>query len=208
MASPEGWHDVDAVLTTRELARMIRTAGIEFQRLGDVPFDEPLGIATGAGDIFGTSGGVMEAALRSAHFLLTGREDTRVEFEQVRGMAGVKAATVDLAGTALTVAAVSGLKNAGAILEQLRSGAAPYQFIEIMCCPGGCINGGGQPLPRSREILQARANAIYEIDREKPVRCSHQNPGVKRLYEEFLGQPHGEVAHRLLHTRYTERTKY
>ena len=208
MASPEGWRDVDAVLTTRELARMIRTAGIQFGRLGDVPFDEPLGIATGAGDIFGASGGVMEAALRSAHFLLTGKEDARVDFEQVRGLAGVKAATVELAGTTLRVAAVSDLKNAGAVLEQIRTGSAPYQFVEIMCCPGGCINGGGQPLPRSREILQARANAIYEIDREKPARRSHQNTGVQKLYEEFLEKPHSEAAHRLLHTHYTGRTRY
>ena len=208
MASPEGWRDVDAVLTTRELARMIRLAGIDFGRLGDVPFDEPLGIATGAGDIFGTSGGVMEAALRSAHFLLTGKEDARVDFDQVRGMAGVKEASVELAGTTLRVAAVSGLKNAGAVMEKIRTGAAPYHFVEIMCCPGGCINGGGQPLPRSREILQARAHAIYEIDREKPARRSHQNTGVQKLYEEFLEKPHSETAHRLLHTRYTERTKY
>jgi iron-only hydrogenase group A len=208
MASAEGWRDVDAVLTTRELARMIRGAGIDFHRLGEVPFDEPLGLATGAGDIFGASGGVMEAALRSAHFLLTGREDTRVEFEQVRGPAGFKEATVDMAGTALKVAAVSGLKNAAAVLERIGAGESPYHFIEIMCCPGGCINGGGQPLPRSREILQARANAIYEIDREKPMRRSHHNPGVKRLYEEFLGQPHSAEAHRLLHTRYTPRAKH
>lgn len=208
LVNADGLADVDAVLTTRELARMIRLAGIDFNRLAEVPFDEPLGIASGAADIFGTSGGVMEAALRSAEHLLTGQAGERVNFEQIRGLEGVKEATVTVGGTELRVAAVSGLKNAAVILEAIREGRSPYHFVEIMCCPGGCIDGGGQPLPRSPEILGARMEAIYAIDRDKALRCAHDNPGVQRLYEEFLGEPLGERSHTLLHTHYTERTRY
>lgn len=201
--------DVDAVLTTREFARMIRIAGIDFHRLEDEPFDDPLGIASGAGDIFGASGGVMEAALRTAHYLLTGEEAASTDVTAVRGLDGVKTAELTVGGLNLKVAAVSGLKNAAAMLDRLKSGeATDYHFIEVMCCPGGCIDGGGQPLPRSREVLEARMKAVYEIDRGKTLRRSHENPGVKALYDEYLGEPNSHRAHELLHTRYTERDQY
>lgn len=208
MADAHGLLDVDAVLTTRELARMIRTAGIDFPQLPDVPFDAPLGLASGAGDIFGASGGVMEAALRTAYFLLTGENRPGLEFSQVRGLQGVKETKLDIAGQTLRVAAVSGLKNAATIMEQIQAGKSEYHFVEVMCCPGGCIDGGGQPLPRNDAILQSRMQAIYDIDRGKQLRCSHENPEIKTLYETYLGQPLGPVSHRLLHTHYAARERY
>ena len=206
--SAGGLQDVDAVLTTRELARMIRLSGIDFNRMPDMPFDEPLGIATGAGDIFGTTGGVMEAALRTAHYLLTGKNLADLDIDQVRGLEGVKEAKVRIDSLEVQVAAVSGLQNAADLLDRIRSGGKSYHFVEVMCCPGGCIDGGGQPLPRSEEILQARMNSLYEIDRNKSVRLSHENAGVKKLYEEFLGKPLGHKSHDLLHTKYTGRDRY
>lgn len=208
MANEAGLHDVDAVLTTRELGRMIRLAGIEFEKLPEVPFDDPLGISSGAADIFGTSGGVMEAALRSAHFLITGRNLDSVDFESVRGLEGTKSATVTIGNLNLKVAAVSGLKNASILLDKIRAGECDFHFVEIMCCPGGCIDGGGQPLPRSPEILKARMSSLYEIDRNKQLRMSHENPGVRKLYEEYLVKPLSPISHRLLHTHYTERSRY
>ncbi len=197
--------DVDAVLTTRELARMIKTAGIDFVRLAEENFDDPMAEATGGAAIFGTSGGVLEAALRSAHFYLTGRDMEQVEFTSVRGMSGVREADVTIKGVTLKVAAVSGLKNVEKFLEGIRRGNSPYHFIEVMACPNGCINGGGQPQPSDPDKIRKRVEAIYAIDRSLPKRASHHNESVKKLYQEFLGEPNGHKAHELLHTEYMER---
>ena len=207
--APHGIPDVDAVLTTREIARMIRMSGLEFTRLPDIPFDEPLGISSGAGDIFASSGGVMEAALRTAYYFLTGENLAKLDFSSVRGLEGTKSAEVKIKDLTVKVAVVSGLDNAARMLDSIREkGGSDYHFIEIMCCPGGCIDGGGQPLPRSKEILKARMQAVYSIDQGKALRLSHENPGIKALYAEYLGKPNGHRAHELLHTHYTGREKF
>ncbi len=207
--APHGIPDVDAVLTTREIARMIRMSGLEFTRLPDIPFDEPLGISSGAGDIFASSGGVMEAALRTAYFFLTGENLAKLDFTAVRGLEGTKSAEVKIKDLTVKVAVVSGLDNAAKMLDSIREkGGSDFHFIEIMCCPGGCIDGGGQPLPRSKEILKARMQAVYSIDQGKALRMSHDNPGIKTLYSEYLGKPNGHRAHELLHTHYTGREKF
>jgi iron-only hydrogenase group A len=203
-----GFQDVDVVLTTRELGRMLREVGIKFEILPDDKFDDPLGISTGAGVIFGATGGVMEAALRTVYEVVTGSELTKLEFEAVRGMESVKEASVDLNGTKIKVAVAHGLANAQKILEQIQMGTAEYQFVEIMCCPGGCIGGGGQPFPTNLETRMARIKAIYEEDQGMPIRKSHQNPAIKTIYEEFLGEPLSDKSHHLLHTHYTQRGKY
>ncbi len=197
--------DVDAVLTTRELARMIRIAGIDFTKLSDEFFDDPMGESTGAASIFGAAGGVLEAALRTAHFYLTGKEMRDLEFSPIRGLHGVKHAEMELDGTVLRVAAVNGLKNISKILDKIREGETPYHFIEVMACPGGCVNGGGQPLPAAPEKLRKRTEAIYEIDRSFAKRCSHHNESLQKLYQDFLGEPNGHKSHALLHTHYIER---
>lgn len=202
-----GYKDVDFVLTTREFARMIREAGIDFANLPDEPFDSPLGAGTGAAVIFGATGGVMEAALRTAYEVITKRELSSLDFEAVRGMDGVKQATVDVDGLKLKVAVAHGLSNAKMLMDRLRAGEADYHFIEIMCCPGGCLGGGGQPVPTNLEIRQKRAMAIYQEDRNLPWRKSHENPDVQQIYREYLGQPLGEKSHHLLHTHYTPRGK-
>jgi len=203
-----GFQDVDAVLTTREAARMIKEAGIDFQNLRDEDFDEPLGISTGAAVIFGVTGGVMEAALRTAYEVVTGKTLAKLDFEQVRGMDGIKEAEIDLDGTKLKVAVTNGLANAKVLLEQVKDGKSPYQFIEIMACPGGCLGGGGQPMPTNDEIRKARAASIYLEDKGKSIRKSHENPAIISLYKEFLGKPLSEKAHHLLHTKYTKRSRY
>ena len=203
-----GLSDVDIVLTTRELGRMLREAGINFTALGEEAFDEPLGISTGAGVIFGASGGVMEAALRTVYDVVTGSNLEKVDFYQVRGLEGIKEATVELGETKVKVAVANGLANAGKLMERIKSGEADYQFVEIMCCPGGCIGGGGQPIPTNTATRQARVKAIYEADQGMELRKSHQNPAVKQLYEEYLGKPLSEKSHHLLHTHYTKRGKY
>lgn len=200
--------DVDAVLTTRELAKMIRTAGIDFTKLPDDNFDDPMGEATGAGAIFASAGGVLEAALRTAHFVLTGKELEGMDFKPVRGLEGIKEAEVHINGTTLKVAAVNGLRNIDKFLDQIRAGKSDYHFIEVMACPGGCINGGGQPLPSDPEKTEKRMQAIYKIDKSLPKRGSHQNESIKKLYEEFLGEPNSHKAHELLHTHYVERDVY
>jgi iron-only hydrogenase group A len=197
--------DVDAVLTTRELAKMIRTAGIDFAKLADDQFDDPLGESTGAAVIFGSAGGVMEAAIRTAHFTLTGEEMAGMDFKPVRGLNGVKRADVEVAGTVLKVAAVNGLGNIDKFMDEIREGTSDYHFIEVMACPGGCINGGGQPLPSDPDKTEKRMQSIYKIDQSMPKRGSHQNESIKKLYEEFLGEPNGHKAHELLHTHYFER---
>ncbi|MHB8992100.1 MAG: NADH-dependent [FeFe] hydrogenase, group A6, partial [Chloroflexota bacterium] len=202
-----GFKDVDFVLTTREFARMIKEAGIDFASLPEEPFDSPLGAGTGAAVIFAATGGVMEAALRTAYEVLTNRELKSVDFEAVRGMEGIKEASVDVDGLAVKVAVAHGLSNAQALMDRVRAGEADYHFIEIMCCPGGCLGGGGQPIPTSPEIRKKRAEAIYQADRNLPWRKSHENPDVQQIYREFLGRPLSERSHHLLHTHYTPRER-
>ena len=206
-------YDVDNVITTRELARMIKQANIEFEKLEDSNFDSPIGEASGAGAIFGTTGGVMEAALRTAQDTLTGKDLPKIDFEQVRGGEGIKRATINIAGKDINVVAASGLANAKTILEEIKSGKANYQFVEIMACPGGCIMGGGQPIKSSKvraevDVRKLRADALYTIDERSIVRKSHENPFMKKLYKDFLEKPGSEIAERLLHTTYTKREKY
>ena len=216
----EGLRDVDAVLTTRELAKLIKRSGINFNKLPDEEFDQDImGEYTGAGVIFGTTGGVMEAALRTAYFVLTGKEHEAIKFDQVRGMEGLKEASLNINGTEIKVAIASGMKNAKVLLDQIREGNSPYTFIEIMGCPGGCINGGGQPfvkpvfLPNEElNILdtyrEKRAQALYQEDERQVLRQSHNNTQIQQLYKEFLGEPNSHKAHELLHTHYTAREKF
>jgi len=208
-----GLADVDAVLTTRELAKMIKEAGIEFTRLADSVFDNPFGdAATGAAVIFGATGGVMEAALRTVSEVLTGKELDSVDFTDVRGTDGIKEATVTIGDMDVKVAVAHGLGNARALLEKIRNGEATYHFVEIMGCPGGCVTGGGQPIVSSKtaseiDLKAARAKALYDEDASLPIRKSHENPYVKELYKEYLGEPCGHKAHELLHTHYVARNK-
>ena len=215
--SDSGYQDVDYVLTTREAARLIKLAGVKFENLPDEAFDPAFGMATGAAVIFGATGGVMEAALRTAQFLLTvpagetapaqvTREMLgRVDFSPVRGLDGVKDAEVDLHGIKLKVAVAHGLKNARTLIEQVQQGTSPYHFIEVMGCPGGCIGGGGSPMPTNTAIRKKRMEAIYNEDEAQLLRASHDNPIVKQLYDEFLGKPLSHKAHELLHTHYIKR---
>lgn len=215
-----GYQDIDAGLTTRELGTMIKQAGINFLELEDKPFDSIMGDSTGAGVIFGATGGVMEAALRTAYEVVTGKPVPfdNLEIVPVRGTEGIREATIKiegclpewdfLEGVELKVAVAHGLKNARIIMEQIESGTSPYHFIEIMACPGGCIGGGGQPIPTNEEIRKKRIEAIYEEDRNMKIRKSHENPEIKMIYKEFLKEPLGEKSHHLLHTRYTKRHKF
>ena len=208
-----GLYDVDNVITTRELAKMIKQANINFEKLEDSKFDDPMGEATGAGAIFGTTGGVMEAALRTAQDILTGKDLEKIEFEAVRGGKGIKKATVNIAGKEIKVVAASGLKNARKILEEIKQGKADYQFIEIMACPGGCIMGGGQPIKSSKirsevDVRKLRAESLYTIDEKSTIRKSHENPVLKKIYKDYLEEPGSYRAHKLLHTHYQERPKY
>lgn len=204
--------DVDLVLTTRELARMIRQAGLRFEELPDEQFDAPLGIATGAGAIFATTGGVMEAAIRTAYALTEGEEMVRVEFHKIRGLQGVREAEVELKGRRLRVAVAHGTRNARRLLERIKAGEK-FDFLEIMGCPGGCIGGGGQPIVGTAaqrmglERRKKRAEALFSIDVTRKLRRAHENPAVKKLYEEFLGHPLSEKARKLLHTTYTPRRR-
>ena len=212
-SSVDGLPDVDVSLTTRELARMIESAGIHFRHLPEEEFDNPLGEATGAAVIFGATGGVMEAALRTAAETITGQELKSVEFTEVRGTQGIKEAEYDIGGLKVKVAVASGTKNAQVLMDKLRAGEADYTFIEIMGCPGGCVNGGGQPVQHAvvhnfKDLRALRAQSLYEADRTMPLRKSHESPAVKTLYAEFLGAPGSHTAHELLHTSYTPRPKY
>ena len=200
----KGTKDVDLVITTRELAIMIKETGINFDFLDENDdFDNPLGESSGAGTIFGTTGGVIEATLRTAYEWITGEELENVEFNQVRGLKGTKIAEIDLDGETIRIGVVNGLGNARRLLEKIRNGEEEFHAVEIMACPGGCIAGGGQPYHHGDlSILEKRAAALYEVDRDKPIRQSHKNPSVKKLYEEFLGEPYGEKAHFYLHTHY------
>jgi len=200
-----GFIDVDAVLTTRELARMIKMAGVDFPSISEEQFDDPFGITTGAAVIFGATGGVMEAALRTVYEVVTGEELEALDFHEVRGLEGIKAADIDLAGTTVKVAVANGLANAKKIMEDVRLGKSDYTFIEVMACPGGCIGGGGQPISKDPDIRMKRIKGIYGIDRHKVLRKSHENPAIQKLYEDFLGEPNGHKSHELLHTHYTPR---
>ena len=206
-----GVPDVDYSITTRELARMIKKSGIRFLDLPDEKFDEPLGLSTGAGVIFGATGGVMEAALRTAVETLTGEELPKLDFTEVRGTKGIKEATYNVAGMDVKVAVASGLGNARELLNKVKSGEANYHFIEIMGCPGGCVNGGGQPqqpgyIRNTTDIRALRAKVLYDSDAANPIRKSHENPAIKELYATYLGEPGSEKAHHLLHTTYVKRT--
>lgn len=200
-----GVADVDAVLTTRELAELIRMHGLDLKDLPPDTADTPFGERTTAGKLFGATGGVMEAAIRSVHFLVTGKEMGNLTVEPVRGLEGVKEAQVQVDGLTVNVAVVSGLGNACKLLDQIRAGEKQYHFIEVMTCPGGCVNGGGQPVGTNRDRVRARLQSLYEIDGHEEVRVSHSNESVQRLYAEYLGQPLGEKSHHLLHTHYMKR---
>ena len=205
LTEDEHFYDIDAVLTTRELARMFKETGIDFTHLPEEQFDSPLGESTGAAVIFGATGGVMEAALRTAYEIFTGKTLSNINFTAVRGFEGIKEAEVDLAGTKIKVAVAHTLKNARIILEQIEKGTSPYTFIEVMTCPGGCLGGGGQPIPTNYEIRKKRAESIYYEDAHKGLRKSHENPEILKLYTDFLKEPLGEKSHHLLHTSYLER---
>lgn len=208
----DGYRDVDANLTTRELARMIRQAGLDFAHLPEEEFDDMLGESTGAGVIFGVTGGVMEAALRTVVDVLTGEDMPRLEYDDVRGLEGIKEATVSVNGTDIKVAIVHGTANAAKLLNAIRAGEKTYHFIEVMGCPGGCVTGGGQPIVDARtryyvDPRAARAAATYSEDESMAIRKSHKNPAVQKLYAEFLGEPNSHIAHELLHTTYVDRSK-
>ena len=214
-----GYQDVDVVLTTRELGRMIRQAGLDFDQLEDGIMDSPLGKSSGAADIFGNTGGVMEAALRTVYEIVTGTDFPfpKLHVTPIAGLEGVKEASVKiektvpdwdfLKGVELRVAVAHGLSNAKKLMERIISGKANYHFIEVMCCPGGCIGGGGQPRLTDDEVRNARINALYREDEGKKLRKSHENPDIKKLYEEFLKEPLGEKSHEFLHTHYHAQKK-
>lgn len=206
-----GVPDVDIAITTRELARLIKRTGLDFTGLPEENFDDPLGESTGAAVIFGATGGVMEAALRTAVETLTGEELAKVDFEDVRGTDGIKEATYNVAGMDVKVAVASGLRNAKELLDKVNAGETNYHFIEIMGCPGGCVNGGGQPqvsadVRNFTDVRAARAKVLYDNDAKKAIRKSHENPSIQKLYEEFLGRPGSQKAHEILHTSYIKRT--
>lgn len=203
----DGNSDVDFVLTTRELSHLIKLANIDFHTLPDEEFDQPMGMSTGASVIFGTTGGVIEAAVRTAYELYTKKPLPKVEFEELRGMEGLRHATIDFGGLPLHIGIAHGLGNARKLLEEIAAGRSQFHAIEIMSCPGGCIGGGGQPFHHGKsDILKKRQQAIYQEDRNKPIRKSHENPFIYQLYEEYLGEPMSEKAHHLLHTKYFDRS--
>lgn len=208
-----GMYDVDCVLTTRELARMIKQANIEFSELENEEFDNPMGEATGAAAIFGVTGGVMEAALRTASEILSGEELEDIDFKQVRGEEGIRRAILKIGERDIKVVVANGLGNAKIIMEEIKSGKADYQFVEIMACPGGCIMGGGQPIKNSKiratvDVRKKRADAMYTIDEKSRIRKSHENPVLKQIYSEYIGVPGGHKAHELFHTTYSKKEKY
>ena len=211
--SASGYADVDYALTTRELARMIETAGLNFNALPDEEFDNPLGEGTGAGVIFGATGGVMEAALRTAVETLTGEELKNLDFTEVRGTEGLKEATYTVAGMEVKVCAASGLSNAKKVMDDIKAGKSEYHFVEIMACPGGCVNGGGQPTQPASvhnfvDLKAIRGQALYEADKNLPVRKSHESEAVKAVYAEYFEKPGSHIAHEVLHTHYVPRGIY
>ncbi len=209
----DGVRDVDYVITTRELARMIKQANMDFTKLEDNEFDSPMGEASGAGAIFGTTGGVMEAAIRTAVDTLENRSIDEIEYKEVRGEKGIKETTLNVAGKEIKIAVVSGLANARKIMDEIKTGKSPYHFIEIMACPGGCVVGGGQPIKSSKirstlNIRKLRADALYKIDEKSTIRKSHESPVMKMLYDEYFEKPGSHKAHKYLHTKYTPKNKY
>lgn len=207
-----GMRDMDYVITTREMAIWLREEGIDFSSLDDSEYDKLMGTASGAGVIFGNTGGVMEAAARTAYYFVNGEnpKDDFLNLQPVRGMDGVRSATVDFGGNKIRLAVAHGMENAKHILEDLDSGISNFDFLEVMCCRGGCIGGGGQPkttVPLTDEIRKARVEALYKKDREMPLRCSHDNPDIKQLYDRFYGKPLSPIAERLLHTEYVNRSR-
>ncbi|MCB0748522.1 MAG: [FeFe] hydrogenase, group A [Ignavibacteriae bacterium] len=203
--SEQKLQDVDAVLTTRELVRMFKIAGIEFEDIPESDFDNPLAESTGAAAIFGTSGGVMEAALRTAYFNLTGEELKNLSLSEIRGMDGIKESTIKINGLEINVAVVNGIGNVGPVLDQIERGESKYHFIEVMACPGGCINGGGQPIHQKTDKIKKRIKVLYEIDEKMKHRRSHENESVKKIYEEYFEKPNSHKAHEILHTTYINR---
>jgi NADH-quinone oxidoreductase subunit G len=204
---------VDVSLTTREFARMIKQSGIDFVTVPEEQPDHILGAYTGGGTIFGTTGGVMEAALRTAHYFITGKDAQRVEFDQTRGLEGVKEASIEIGNKTVRIAVAHGLRNVEKVLEKVRAAKAageetPYHFIEVMACTGGCVSGGGQPYGVTNELRMKRAAGLYEDDRTGLWRSSHLNPYVQKLYSEYLGEPAGPKAHELLHTSYQVLPEY
>ena len=209
----DGNRDVDAVITTRELARMIKERDIEFNELEDSKYDDPMGEATGAAAIFGVTGGVMEAALRTAADVLTGKSLDKIEYEAVRGAEGIKRAEVEVAGKKVRVVVAHGLKNARIIMKEIRDGKADYDFVEVMACPGGCVMGGGQPIKSSKiratkDVRKLRSDSIYSIDEKSTIRKSHENPAMKKIYDEFFKEANGELSHKYLHTHYAPQPMY
>ncbi|MDR1253623.1 MAG: [FeFe] hydrogenase, group A [Oscillospiraceae bacterium] len=208
-----GVADTDYVLTTREVAKLIKRAGIDFVSLNDENFDSILGVSTGAAAIFGATGGVMEAALRTASDMLSETSQKEIEYKEVRGIENIKEATYEISGLTLNVAVVSGLKNSAALLERVKRKEVNYHFIEIMCCPGGCVNGGGQPLQPARvrnyeNLSEIRAKTLYAEDKSLPLRKSHENPSIKLIYDEYFKTPGSEISHKILHTKYKIRDKF
>ena len=202
----EGNPDVDISIYTRELARLIRYANINFNELPDSDFDHPLGESTGAGVIFGTTGGVIEAACRTAYELYTRKPLEKIEFKELRGLEGIRSGTINFDGVPVKIGIAHGLGNARKLVEEVKRGKSPYHVIEVMACPGGCIGGGGQPFHQGRmDVLRKRAAALYNEDENKPIRKSHENPYIQQLYKEYLGEPCGPKAHKLLHTHYFDR---
>ncbi len=198
--------DVDYSISTRELAQLIKLANIDFTALPDAEFDSPLGESTGAAVIFGTTGGVIEAAVRTAYEVITKKPLPKIDFEELRGLEGVRSATIDIDGIKLNIGIAHGLHNARQLLEDIKAGKCQYHAIEIMACPGGCIDGGGQPFHHGNsEVVKARWNAIYQADKDMPIRKSHENPSIQAIYKEFLGEPCGHKSHELLHTHYFDR---
>lgn len=197
--------DVDAVLTTRELVRMFRIGGIEFEDIPESNFDNPLGESTGAAAIFGTSGGVMEAALRTAYFNITGEDLQNLNLTEIRGLEGIKESTININGLEINVAVVNGIGNVKPILDQIQNGESKYHFIEVMACPGGCINGGGQPIHQKTDKIKKRIKVLYEIDEKMKHRRSHENESVKKIYDDYLEQPNSHKAHEILHTTFVNR---
>lgn len=208
-----GVRDVDVSITTRELALMIKEARLEFDKLEEGSFDAFMGDYSGAGVIFGATGGVMEAALRTVADVLTGQDIEQVDYTSVRGLEGIKEATVNVNGMDIKIAVAHNTTNAGILLDKIKNGEADYHFIEVMACPGGCVNGGGQPIQPANvrnviDIRAERAKALYSEDAASTVRKSHKNPEIKRLYDEYLGKPNSHKAHELLHTHYVSREKF
>ena len=199
--------DVDAVLTVQELAKMIKSAGLDFQNMEETPFDDPFGLGSGAGEIFGVTGGVMEAALRTVYEVVTNEELVNVDFTTVRGFEGIKEATIQVGNLPVKVAVAHGLGNARILMDAIRNGKADYHFIEIMACPGGCIGGGGNPI-KNWQKMAYRYESVYQEDVNMPIRKSHKNPAIDMIYKEYLGTPNGHKAHELLHTHYTPRGQF